>query len=83
MARIVVYYYVLLVDFFKDTKKKMSSISPLDTLSFISRLRFCIYTKKNSLKISTASHDMFSRNLNLQFFFTLLLLKRVCSVDVF
>ena len=46
MARIVVYYYVLLVDFFKDTEKNEFYI-PFTYVAFI--LRFCIHTKVRSL----------------------------------
>ena len=45
MARIVVYYYVLLVDFFKDTEKNEFYI-PFTYIAFI--LRFCIHTKVRS-----------------------------------
>ena len=80
MARIVVYYYVLLVDFFKDTEKNEFYI-PF-TCVVIYFARFCIHTKKKSLKISTTSHHMFSWNLKLRFF-SLCYFLRGCCVGFF
>ena len=61
MARIVVYYYVLLVDFFKDTKK-MSSISPLHTLHL-----FCVFVsilKSVHFKKTVAQSSFLSKVLS-------------------
>ena len=68
MARIVVYYYVLLVDFFKDTEKNEFYI-PF-TYVVIYFARFSIHTKKDSLKISNSftSHVFMKPEITIFYF---------------